>query len=80
MTNTWDMQTLCLVAVIAFVFGSTTFKVKGLSSTHNNRHSVSILWLVASASVALGAFVSGLGWVAAIFAIFALTTGVSIFA
>ena len=80
MTNTWDMPTLCLVAVIAFVFGSTIFKVKGLSSTYNNRLSESILWFVASASVALGAFVSGLGWVAAIFAIFALTTGVSIFA
>ena len=26
MTNTWDMPTLCLVAVIAFVFGSTILK------------------------------------------------------
>ena len=53
MTNTWDMPTLCLVAVIAFVFGSTIFKVKG-SLLYNNRLSESILWLVASASVALG--------------------------
>ena len=36
MTNTWDMPTLCLVAVIAFVFGSTILS-EGLSSTHNSR-------------------------------------------
>ena len=80
MTNTWDMPTLCLIAVVAFVFGSTSFRLKALSSVHNSRLAESILWLVASASVALGAFVSGLGWVTAISAMFALTTGVSIFA
>ncbi len=79
MTNRWDMPTLCLIAVIAFVFGSASFQVKALSSVHNSRLSESILWLAASASVALGAFVSGLVWVTAISAIFALPTGLSLF-
>ena len=74
------MYVLSVIAVVAFVFGSTSFRLKALSSVHNSRLAESILWLVASASVALGAFVSGLGWVTAISAMFALTTGVSIFA
>ena len=80
MTNTWDMPTLCLIALIAFVFGSASFQVKVIFSVHNSHLGESILWLVASLSVALGAFGSGLGWVTAISTIFALTTGVSIFA